>query len=294
MRITNKMMLTQSLSHINTQYEQLYKINEKVASGKNINRPSDDPIGMSKILGYRSMISSIEQYEKNIETGTTWLRYTESALANAEQVFVDAKILAEQMATGTYSSEQREMLALQAEQLYDHLVQVANTKVVDRYIFAGFRTSTTPFTKDTEFNIEYHGDDNQIRYTVGQNAQVTVNITGQQAFLDGTNVFDTLRDLRTALMEDDQAATGALLPELDEALTQIVKVRSFVGTAMREMEISKVMIEEMSYNTKELLSNTEDVDLVEAVTKLSESEIAYEASLKGASIISGLTLLEYI
>ena len=105
MRVTNKMMFEQSNIYINRQYEQLYLINEKVSSGKRVNRPSDDPIGSGKILGYRSLVSSLEQYEKNIETGATWLSYTESALSNAEQVFMDAKVLAEQLATGTQRSD---------------------------------------------------------------------------------------------------------------------------------------------------------------------------------------------
>lgn len=294
MRVTNKMMFDQSNRYINLQYEQLYAINEKVSSGKRVNRPSDDPVGTGKILGYRSLISSLEQYEKNIETGSTWLRYTESALSNAEQVFMDAKVLAEQLATGTYDEDQRTMLANQAEQLYEHLLQIANTKVVDRHIFSGYRTDAAPFTRDDEFNISYQGDDNRISYAINQNTHVVVNITGQQAFLDGTNVFDVLRDLRTALSENDQLTVGSLLPKIDDALTQIVTMRSFTGTAMNELDLSKMMVQEFGYKTTELLSGTEDVDIVEAVSILKEREIAYEASLRSTSLISDLSLVKFI
>lgn len=294
MRVTNNMIFTQSHINISKQYEQLFKINEMVTSGKRINRPSDDPGDIGKVLGYKALLCSLEQYKRNIETGSTWLNYTEAALSDAEQVFMDAQVLAEQMATGTYNEEQREMLAGQAEQLFDHLMQVANTKVSDRHIFSGFKTDTTPFTRDNDYNVEYHGDDNQIRFTINQNTQVTVNVTGQRAFLSDINCFDVLRDLRNALQNDDQHGIQEALPRINEALRQIVKVRTFVGTAIQQMDSTKMMIEDFSYKTSELLSVTEDADLIEAVTKLKEREIAYEASLKSTSLITGLSLVNFL
>lgn len=294
MRITTGIIFTQSTININKQFEQLYKYNEAVSSGKRINRPSDDPIDTARVLGYRTLTSSLTQYKKNIENGSTWLRYTEAALADAEQVFVDAKVLAEQMATGSYTEEQRTMLANQAEQLYDHLVHVANSRVVDRHFFAGFKTDTTPFVRDENYNIEYNGDNGNIQLSIYQGAEVTVNITGQQAFVGDTNVFDVLRDLRNALGQNDQAAVGEMLPKIGDAMTQIVRVRAFVGTAMREMEASKMMVEEFGAQATELLSNTEDVDIVDAVSKLKERQIAFEAALKSTALITDLSLVNYM
>jgi len=294
MRVTTGMIFSQSTININKQYEQLYKYDEYVSSGKRINRPSDDPIDMGRVLGYRTLSSSLAQYQKNIDNGMTLLRYTETALADAEQVFIDAKVLAEQMATGTYTEEERDMLAVQAEQLYDHLLQVANTKVVDRHIFSGYKTDTLPFTRDAGYNVEYHGDSRQIRLAIYQETEVAANITGQQAFMDDKNTFDVLRDLRNALRQNDQAAVGELLPEISDAMSQIVRVRAFVGTAVKEMEASKMMVQDFGAQTTELLSNTEDVDIVDAVGKLAERQIAYEAALKSTSLIMNLSLINFM
>ncbi len=294
MRITNRMMFDQQILNINKRYEDMFELNEKVATGKRVNRPSDDPVDAGKILGYRSLISSIEQYERNIDTGSTWLKYTESALGEAEKVFIEAKTLAEQMATGTYSQEQRDMLSSQAEQLYDQLVQIANTKVVDRYIFSGFKTDTQPFERDSDFNISYSGDNNDIKITIQQNVDVTINSTGQSAFLDDKNVFNVLRDLRDALDANDQDRVGELLPEIDEAMNKIITERAYVGTSLHQMEAAEKLLQEYGFSTEELLSETEDTDLVEAVTELTAQEMAFEATLQSTSMVTRLTLVNFL
>ncbi len=288
------MIYNQSIADINSRFEKFYNLHEVVSSGKRVNRPSDDPVDSGKILGYRSLISSIEQFQRNIDNGITMLRYTESSLSAADQIMKDAKVLSEQMATGSYSEEQRDMLVVQAEQLYDQLMKAGNTKIMDRYIFSGFKTDTKPFTRDNDYNISYHGDTGSIRVAVQQNVEVTVNTTGQQAFIDGTNCFDILKDLRKALSENDQAEIGVILERIDDAMNDISKERARVGTSLKEMESSKMILEEMNLGTTELLSNTEDADVVEAVTNLKEMEVAFEAALKSTDLITSLSLAKFM
>ncbi|MFC1591861.1 flagellar hook-associated protein FlgL [Thermodesulfobacteriota bacterium] len=294
MRVSSTMIFNQSVYNLNQRQETFFDLNEKVSTGKRVNRPSDDPIDAGRILGYRTLLDSIAQYQRNIDNGVTWLTYTESSLGDAERVFNDAKVLAEQMATGSYTAEQRDMLVGQAEQLFEHLMQVGNTKVVDRYIFSGFKTDSQTFTRDNNFNVQYHGDNSKIKITVKQNVNFAVNTTGQRAFLDGKNLFNILRDLRNALETNDQEAIGDILPEIDEALTQLSKERAAVGTSMNEMEATKFILEEFSLATEALLSTTEDTDMIEAVTDLSTHEVAFEAALKSTSLITSLSLVNYV
>jgi len=294
MRITTKMIYNQTVYNISNQYEQMYDLNEQVSSGKRINKPSDDPVDVGKTLDYRALLGSIDQYKKNIDRGTSFLRNIESALSSAEDIFTEAKVLAEQLATGSYNETQRNDLALQAEQLYDQLAQVANTKVVDQYVFSGFKTDTKPFTYDDNYNITYNGDQNLIRYEVQQDVKVSVNIPGQNAFMSDTNVFDVLRDLRTALRENDEDAIGEILPRIDEAKEQLSKGGSYIGTSLKTLEASQTILEDFSTNTEQLLSDTEDTDIVDAVTKLNERKLVYEASLKSSAVITQLTLVDFI
>lgn len=294
MRISTGMIYDQSSINISRQYEQLFTLSEQVSTGKRINKPSDDPIDAGKVLDYRTLLGSIEQYTKNAERGSTLLQYTESALGSAGDVFTEAKVLAEQMATGSYNEDQRTMLATQAEQLYNQFMQIANTNVSGKYIFAGFKTDTTPFTADDNLNASYHGDNNQIRLTVQQNVQVAVNISGQQAFMDDTNAFDVLRDLRTALQENNQEEVGKILPRIDDVVQQINKYRAYVGTSLSALESSQSILDQFKGNTETLLSNTEDTDVADAVTNLAERKLVFEASLKSTALITQLSLVNFV
>jgi flagellar hook-associated protein 3 FlgL len=294
MRVTTGMIFSQTTVNITNQYEQMFLVNEKVTSGKRINRPSDDPIDVGKVLDYRTLLGSLEQFKKNADRGTALLQYTESALEKAGEVFTEAKTLAEQMATGSYNEDQRRVLAVQAEQLFRQLLQVSNTQVSGRYIFSGFKTGTASFTADDNLNVVYNGDSNVIRLAVQQNINVAVNITGQAAFMDDTNVFNVLRDLRNALRDNNQEDVGRILPRIDDAMNQIVKVRAYVGTSLKELEASKYILEDVKLNSETLLSNTEDTDMADAVTKLKERQMVYEASLKSTAMITQLSLVNFV
>ena len=115
MRVTSLMIFNNSALNVNDHYGELFKLNEQVSSGKRINRPSDDPVDVGKVSSYKTLLDSINQYSRNIDRGVSLMRTTESALASIEEVLIEAKVLAEQMATGTYSEEQREMLSLQTD-----------------------------------------------------------------------------------------------------------------------------------------------------------------------------------
>ena len=66
MRVTNNMMANNMMSQIHRLNEELLMVQEKISSQKKLNRPSDDPLGMSKVLDFRSEISVIDQYQDNI------------------------------------------------------------------------------------------------------------------------------------------------------------------------------------------------------------------------------------
>ena len=207
MRISYSMIYDQTEFNINKQYDGFYDLNEKVTTGKEVNRPSDDPIAMSNILGYRSTISSLEQYETNIERGNTWLRYTESSLDQAKQLVESARTLAVQMANEP-NEAQMEIIAPQVRQIAEQLLQLANTSVSGKFLFSGHKTETLPFTMDEDLNVTYHGDNNKIKYSISETADVTVNATGYESFMEGNNAFDVLKKFHKALTSGDALEVG--------------------------------------------------------------------------------------
>jgi len=293
MRISYNMMYDQSEYNINKQYEEYFKLNEKVSTGKEINRPSDDPIAMGKILGYRSTISSLEQYKTNIERGTTWLNYTESALDQAKDLIETAHNLAIQMSNGT-NEEQLSIIAQQAEQLSEQLLQIANTSISGKFLFSGYKTETLPFTMDEDLNVTYHGDNNKIKYSVDETTDVVVNVTGQETFIEGTNAFDALKNFHQALADENTLEVGESVEELNNVIDQIVKQWGITGTSMKQFESSASIVEEFQFLTEDLMVDTENTDMVKRLTDLTARETAFSAALQTTGMIRNLTLLNYI
>ena len=292
MRISYSMMYDQSEYNINKQYEEYFKLNEKVSTGKEVNRPSDDPIAMGKILGYRSTISALDQYKTNIERGDTWLGFTEGALDQSEKLMVNARTLAISMDGDNV--DQFPIIAAQVEQIAEQLLQIANSSVSGKYLFSGHKTETIPFTMDENLNVTYHGDNNKIKYSVDQTTDVEVNITGQETFIEGTNAFDALKHLHQALSDDDVLEVGVALGDLNASIEQIVKQWSLTGTLRQQLDSSDEQIEQFKFLTEDLLVDTENTDMVKRLTDLTAREIAFSAALQTTGMIRNLTLLNYI
>ncbi|MBW1709094.1 MAG: hypothetical protein JRG97_08155 [Deltaproteobacteria bacterium] len=146
-RISEQNLYSSIIYDLQKKNYDLYKANESISSGKRVNRPSDDGLGMSTILTQRSLLSDIVQYEQNLSVGNDLLNLTESALLNMTNSVTEAKVLAEQMSTDTYRESNMEDAAVAIDGIIDELIQLGNTDMGGRYIFAGSETDVAPFTK---------------------------------------------------------------------------------------------------------------------------------------------------
>jgi flagellin-like hook-associated protein FlgL len=145
MRVSNKQMVNIVKSDLFRNAEQLLKAQERVATRKLINRPSDDPIGMGKVLDYRKTISSIEQYDNNITSAKNRTEFTDTLLENLHDLVDQAKRMVSEHSNQT-DPELRQGAAQQVEGIYAQVLAIANTKYGDAYLFAGHQSDTQPFT----------------------------------------------------------------------------------------------------------------------------------------------------
>jgi flagellar hook-associated protein 3 len=145
-RVTDQMryeMLNNSIFHTQGKYSELM---EKLATQKQVNKPSDDPLGMGKILDYRSAKAYISNYQENITSSQSWLSATESSLSNINDILTKVKETAVSQATATATASTRQIAADALEPLIDQIRSKANTKFGNRYLFSGTMTDTEPFS----------------------------------------------------------------------------------------------------------------------------------------------------
>ena len=84
MRVTNSSIYESIKYNLGNISEELNKANEIASSGKRINTLSDDPVGLTQSLSIQSNLANIEQMQRNIDYGQSWLNAGESALTNVD------------------------------------------------------------------------------------------------------------------------------------------------------------------------------------------------------------------
>ncbi|HUV49819.1 MAG TPA: flagellar hook-associated protein FlgL [Anaerolineae bacterium] len=146
MRISENMKFNTMVNSMFQAQEGYNKLAEKIASLKEINRPSDDPIGMSRVLNFRETKASVEQYSKNIDSRGSWITITESKLSFAGDLLIKAREVAVAQSTATSSAEVRSTEAETVQQLIDEMLSLANSKYEGKYLFSGTKTGETPFS----------------------------------------------------------------------------------------------------------------------------------------------------
>ena len=156
MRVTNSMMSNTITRYLMRQSEELYKVQEQIATQKKINTASDDPVGMRNILDYRNKIATVDQYLDNIKRGTTRLELTEITLDVVDDLIGVVREISMQQAGGTIQS--RAFAADQVKDLYDQVVDLANSKSGENYMSSGHKTDTPAYGHVMEISGGTAGD----------------------------------------------------------------------------------------------------------------------------------------
>jgi flagellar hook-associated protein 3 FlgL len=293
MRVTNRMVIDSVLKNISTTSKRLQEIQESISSGKNINKPSDDPIGAAHTLHYREILSKTDRYAKNIAWGESWLEITDSALGQTNELLLRAKEIAISQSSATADASTRADSAAEVGQLFEQLLQVANTELNGRHIFAGHKTDAPPFSRDGS----YTGDSGEVLIMIGPETDMSINTGGDKAFKGaggGEDVFALLQGLKSALENNDAPAIGEALDGLSKVQKLINTERTGVGARLNRLDIMNQSLENLKLRTELLISKTEDVDLTEAAVALAERTNFYQASLAVLSSIMKVSLVDFL
>jgi flagellar hook-associated protein 3 FlgL len=332
MRIPSSIIFDRITRGFQNNLKKLYDEQTKLSSGKKINKPSDDVIGMSKVQGYKIDINKNAQFLRNIDDATAFLEFTETTLDSVSENLMRLKELALTGVNGDENSESRKALAQEASQIKKQLLNHSNSKLRDRYIFSGHKTNRPAF--DNTFN--YQGDTGKIEINVDRHSQVIENITGKEAFAysltspktidrdDGSSIhyipgIDTeitveIRDsddnivdsftfsnfmemtekLEDALNSENLDRIEALLQPLDDAMSQVINVRTEVGARLNFLSGEREDNEDDTLSLKTTLSRTEDTDIVETISELAKTDAALQSLRNTSARIINNSLFDYL
>jgi flagellar hook-associated protein 3 FlgL len=149
MRVTNGMLVSNSIWNINNNTRRLEKAQQQEATQSKIQLPSDDPEVATQAVKYRNYVSTLEQYQKNVNDAVSWMKVTEGALSDLHDVIREVSDKTVQAAGGAISDSDLAAIKQDVLQLKKTAIQILNTSYAGRYIFAGYATDKEPFAETT-------------------------------------------------------------------------------------------------------------------------------------------------
>ena len=299
-RIAQESLNRTTLSNINLNYKKIQETQEKLSSGKRINRPSDDPSGTRKVLGLKAEESQVQQFLDNTETAKEQINFTSNTLESIQDIFSKIKELTIQASNDTLGQSERKIISGELDELLESVLQNANTDNNGRYIFSGTQTLTSAFTATRDSNgnissVSYNGNNEEIKYQIGPNTFMQINLPGGKLFQDN-KAFSTLISLRDSLNAStfDSTAFSNLRTTMDTATDAISTEITKFGAKANRLEMTTNSLENSQTALKELISYTEDADIASLIMDLKHHENVLQSSLKTGAMVIQSTLLDFL
>jgi flagellar hook-associated protein 3 FlgL len=272
----------------------LEQLQNQITSGKQLTRPSDDPAGVARTMGYNTDIASGETYLRTMDNSMSWLNATDDALGQAGNLLQRARELAVEGANGgTMTTGDMQNIGAEIDNLLKQMIVTGNSSLRGQRLFAGEQIDKDPFTlSGTTPGYTYTGDTGQMRREYDQNAFVVINTPGQATFDPAIKaLFDLRNDLNSG---NYQAISSTDIAEIDKGMDTILAARADVGAKTNRLEAAQDRQNLLQVNLQDLRSKVQDTDITTAISKFSMQETVYNASLQVAGKSIQPSLLDYL
>lgn len=200
-RVSTADMYLNSQNAINADQSAMMTTTAELSSGKQINSPSDNPVGAAQAALLQSDLTQLGQYKSNQAQATQLLNNASSTITQALNVMQSVQTSLVEAGNGTLSDANRSAIAAQLQQDLNQLVGLANTTDGQGgYLFGGSVNSTPPFVQNGN-NVTYMGDDLVPGLQISQTRSEQVKYSGDAVFMSiptGNGTFVTAANSNNA------------------------------------------------------------------------------------------------
>lgn len=290
MRTTPAFEYSRFLESLRTIRERIAVSEGRAASGKRVEKPSDDPAAAGEALGLRARIATLERFANNASVVQGFVSVTDSTLSALGDLLNSARSEAIRGASGTTTPEAREAIAKEIDSIREQTLGLARTRFQGRYIFSGTDTQTNPY--DDSGN--YLGNTGAIRVETGDGETTAANIAGSAVFGSGTGVVGILEGLSIALRAGDTAGIQAAADSIEAARRQVSDARTVAGERILRLNAAGSRTADARVTLLSRLNDIESADLAETITKLAQDQIAEQLVLQTGARIGRKSLFDFI
>jgi flagellar hook-associated protein 3 FlgL len=274
----------------------------QMAVGKQILSPSDAPDQAAAIQRLRG---EVERQDSHIRTlDVAMRRYTaeETALSASNDLLIRIKELGLQAANDTLSPDDRKAIGVEMEALRDQLLSLGNSRDDSgNYLFSGTRVNTPAFTENANGEVVYEGDQTQTRIPAGVERSVQFTRAGTDVFRrvvrdDGESVgfFDALDRMIKATNTSHTSQIQQGIADVTQMHNNLTLTQAQNGSDQVVVQSQIDVLNETALRFKSTLSEIEDLDYAEAMSRMNKEMMGLEAAMGSFAKISGLSLFDYI
>lgn len=295
MRITNNMINERTLFNIQQSLYRIARMHDKLSSGKEVQYPSDDAVIATRASNISSRLRELEQFKRNVDHVNNFVQSYDTTLQELSNVYHRIRELMVRGANGTNTVDERNSIAAELKALKEHLIEIANTRVGDEYIFGGARSELRPV--DENGNIQTPIEANVRRRINALGYTITYGVTVYDVFTleNGKTVFSTIDDAISALYEGNERKLSEIsLKEIGVLERSVMEHFASVGATSRMAEMVTSRIEDLKLFNTEYLSKEQDADLTKVLTQLNMQQAVLEASLKSAAMAIQKSLVDFV
>lgn len=295
-RISQSMTYRRFLDNLNKVDTRLDKTNERIATGRKINRPSDDPTYYTLISGLKRNMEENDQFLRNIQNAENFLSQAEGFVTKMRELTDRVTEIGVQGASEQYNAENRRALANEITQIRDEFINYLNHNSEGKYMFSGTDTLTQPF--DNAGN--YSGNSDLINLDVSLTASVALNIPGDYlaygAGGQGSNddILQVMQDMANALNADNTANIDAALQNVTPIAERLSNIISDIGSRRSRLESFKSHYDNLNIVLTKSLEEIESADYAEEITNYTQDSTIRNAALQSTSRLQSTNLFDYL
>lgn len=306
-RVNSTMIAMNSIRHLRDQLSGLSQSQEQLSTNKKVNRPSDDPVGMTRVGDLTNTLRFDERFLANVQQGQSELKSVDELMNNLQDVAQRALELATQGSNLTLNATNRLTMSQEIDQLINQAIQVGNTNLAGKHLMSGFRTDTVPFTR-TGDAVAFAGSapgSSARMISVSENITVQVNINGQDVLgfvtVDGAGVVNggsgllrTLMSLKQDLANNNVTGVQTRLDQLHTDINTLNLQQGQAAGNLARLNQIQERIESRKDSLTEEYAAIVNIDVAEVMSRMRQQEATYQASLTAVSRLNSMSLFDYI
>jgi flagellar hook-associated protein 3 FlgL len=306
MKISTSFLFERATERMSTIQNKLATTQAQMAVGKQILSPSDAPDQAAAIQRLKGEVQRQESHMRTLDVAMRRYTAEETALSASNDVLIRMKELGLQAANDTMGPDDRKSVAVEMRALRDQLLSLGNTRDDSgNYLFSGTRVNTPAFAEDAKGAVVYQGDQTQTRIPAGVERSVQFTRAGTDVFSrvvrenpDKTKTsvgfFDALDQMVAGVENNQTNKIQQGIADLTQMHNSLTLSQAQNGSDQTVVQSQLDVLDETALRLKSTLSEIEDLDYAEAVTRMNKEMMALEAAMGSFAKISGLTLFDYI